>query len=211
MWSVRKVVFRQRCHRTKSKNRQMDAFRKVESRSRRAQLVESWTRVPKFVSSIPSRSCGRIFFCWVIFLCWFLFGVQYISILPTMTLKDPGHSAKSFTGYSWACVHLWPIEVEVVLSRPCLGMGENLVREQGYLQLVREHLSSVISAYWATVDWLWRKEWNCCEGVYLQWKKKEKRHRQGMIYCTFPQILGWEEKATARQENVIQVETYRIR
>ena len=52
------------------------------------------------------------------------------------------------------------------------------------MQLVKEYLATVISAYWATVNLSWHKEWNKCIWANLHLKKK-KKHRQEMNSWTF--------------------------
>ena len=54
------------------------------------------------------------------------------------------------------------------------------------MQLVREHLATVISvsAHWATVDWSWPKEWRWCVRANLHFKK-QTNHKLGMNGWTF--------------------------
>ena len=72
--------------------------------------------------------------------------------------------------------------------------------KRAHTQLVREHLTTVVSACSATVDWSWPKEWNYCARVNLHFgevKKKRKEKNAGWEWMvqTFPKILTREEKA----------------
>ena len=58
--------------------------------------------------------------------------------------------------------------------------------ETAHTQLVREHLATVVSARWATVNWSWHKERNPRARANLHLKQKQnKTHRWGMNSRTF--------------------------
>ena len=67
------------------------------------------------------------------------------------------------------------------------------IRKRAHVQLVREHLATVIPACWATVDWSWPKEWIWCARTNLHFKNKIRR--QGTVEHS-PKIVTSEEKAT---------------
>ena len=76
-------------------------------------------------------------------------------------VKDPGRSVKSACGRLHLSMHTsltqWSQNgLTMLLSRH----GRGPVRKWAHMQFIREHLVTVISAHWATVDWSWPKEWN---------------------------------------------------
>ena len=96
----------------------------------------------KAAMSNPGRSGGRIFFSRVNFVC-----------VPQWHVKDPGHSAKSADGRLHLNTHK-PL-TQRSRSGPTLTLSRHSVepiRKRAHTQLVREHLVTVVSAGWATVD-----------------------------------------------------------
>ena len=72
------------------------------------------------------------------------------------------------------------------LSR-CPGIVWEPIRKQVHTQLVREHLVTVVSAHWATVDWSWHKSGISVRELISTLKKRKKR-RRGINCPTFSQI-----------------------
>ena len=75
-------------------------------------------------------------------------------MLPQWHVIDPGHSAKSAGGRLHQNMHTpltqWSWSgLTMLLSRHSVGNYP----KQVYMQLVRERLTTVVSARWATVDW----------------------------------------------------------
>ena len=53
------------------------------------------------------------------------------------------------------------------------------IRKWAHMQLIREHSATVVSAYWATVDWSWPTEWiKCVELISISKKGKKKKKAQ---------------------------------
>ena len=49
------------------------------------------------------------------------------------------------------------------------------------MQLVSEHLATVISAHLATVDWSWPNRWNWCVPADIHFKKKKKASKEKAV------------------------------
>ena len=76
-------------------------------------------------------------------------------------VKDPVHSAKSAGGRLHLNMHA-PLTKQswCGLIMPLSRHSWESIRKWAHMQLVREHLVTIVSARWATVDWSWPKEWN---------------------------------------------------
>ena len=120
--------------------------------------LEHRTHDQKVASSDPGRSSQRTFFSRV------NFSVCSTPMLLHWPIKDPGHSAKSakvqVACHAQTCIHPWPNKVGVGWLCHCPGIVWEHIQKRANMQLVREHLVTVISARWATVDWSWSKERN---------------------------------------------------
>ena len=75
----------------------------------------------------------------------------------------------------------------------------NLSRKHAYVQLIREHSVTVISACRATVDWSWPKKKNWCAWGNLHIQKKKKKHRKGMNPTPTPHPPKKRPKGLNRQ------------
>ena len=77
----------------------------------------------------------------------------------------------------------------------CQGIVWKPIREisSQSLQLIREHLSTIISACWATVDWFLPEEWNWCVKHNLNNNKKVRAGRDWIIKPS-PKIHRCKEK-----------------
>ena len=76
----------------------------------------------------------------------------------------------------------------------------NLSGKRAHMQLIREHLATVISACWATVDWQWHKEWNFCVQADLHLLRKKKEGKMGNKSPNLPipqivKLLQWVKAA----------------
>ena len=121
-------------------------------------LVEHRTHDRKVASSNPSRSGKRIFLSRANFLCWLLSGVRSAPVLSRWHAKDPGHSAKSAGGRLYLNTHAPTTKqnqsgLTMPLSRHSVGTYKGISLHQ-YMQLIRNHSTTVVSAHWVTVDWL---------------------------------------------------------
>ena len=105
------------------------------------------------------------FFLWVSVVCWHLFGAcstpPPLPVFLQWHIKDSDHSAISAGGRLHLNTHTpltqWSRSgLTMLLSRHSVGT----IWKQAHMQLVREHLVTVISAHWAIVDWSWHKGWN---------------------------------------------------
>ena len=77
----------------------------------------------------------------------------------------------------------------------CLGIGWEPIRKRIHMQLVRERLSTVISACWAALDWSWPKSRSLLSTKKKKKKKAKSASREWFIK-SFPQILVCEGKPT---------------
>ena len=92
------------------------------------------------------------------------------------------------------------------LSR-CPGIVWELIRKQVHTQLIREHLVTVVSAHWATVDWSWHKSGISVHKLISTLKKIKKR-RQGMNCRTFSQNSRTQGKSTTNSLQVLKIVTF---
>ena len=136
-------------------------------------LVECQSHDQKIASSNPGRSCGIIFFSRVNFVCW-LIRCPFHPGVTTVACKRPQPFCQKCR---WQTTpkhaRTLPSKVGVGLLCHCPGTVWEPVRRWACTQLVKEHLATVISACWATVDWSWPKEWNWCVQADLHFKKKK--------------------------------------
>ena len=157
---------------------------------------DSWSKGCKFESRqeqqenflLQSQLC-------VLTLIW----CPFHPCVTAVARKRPHYSAKSAGGRLHLNTHTpWTHGSQSGLTR-CPGRVWESIRKRAHTQLIREHLVTVISARWATVDWSWPKEWNYWVRPNLHLKKKKrkekKKRRQGMNCRTFSQNPR-KEKAT---------------
>ena len=97
------------------------------------------------------------FFSLEVTFCWWPFHPR----LRQRHIKDQGHSAKSAGGRLHLNTHT-PLLQRGVGWLCCPGIVWGPSGKWAHPQLIREHLATVISACWATVDWFWPKMWNWC-------------------------------------------------
>ena len=130
----------------------------------------------KVTSSNPDRRGRRIFLSRVNFAFWLLFGVRATPVLPQGHVKDLCHSAKSAGSRLHLNTHT-PLtkQSRSGLTMPLPGIVWEPIRKRAHTYPVREHLVTVVSARWATVDWSWHKECQlvCSSKSPLQKKKKK--------------------------------------
>ena len=126
-------------------------------------MVERHVHDRKIASLNHGRSIGRNFFSRVNFLCWLLFSVRSTPCYHMWHVKDPGHSAKS------ANIRLHPNMHTPLTQRSRSGLTVlsshycgNLAVKRAQMQLIREHLATVLLARGATVDWSLPENWNRC-------------------------------------------------
>ena len=86
-------------------------------------------------------------------------------------------------GYTETRTHPWRNEIRVGWPRRCLCIVWEPIRKRAHTQLVRELSVTVVSAFWATMEWSWPKEWNYSGRANLHFKKK--KCRRGMNGRTF--------------------------
>ena len=146
--------------------------------ARIASWLEHWTHDRKVLSSNPGRSGGRIFFPRANFMCWLLFGVRSTPVLLQWHVKDSGHSAKSAGGRLHLNMHT-SLTQQSRLGWLCRCPGRVLepIRKRAHVQLVMEHLATVVSAHWATEDRSWPKEWNQCARANLHFKNNNNNNK----------------------------------
>ena len=153
----------------------------------------------------------RIFFFTVNFVCWLLLTSYSVSDPPPCyhsgTLKSPVILPKvQVAGYTWTSIRHWPNEVGVNWLCHCPGIVLEPIRKQAHTQLVREHSTTVVSAWWATVDWSWSKEWNWCARANLHFKppKKCKYGMNGWTLSPNPSKWGKSHHHHQAQSTCIQ-------
>ena len=122
-------------------------------------LWERQTCDQKVASSNPSTSSRRIFFSKVnsvltLILCPFHLLVTVVAHKrPWSFCKKCRWQVTPKRAYTLA-----PSKLGWLCS--CPGKVWESIRKWAHMQLIREHLVTVVSAHWATVDWSWPKEWN---------------------------------------------------
>ena len=93
---------------------------------------------------------------------------------PCVTVKDPGHSARSAGGRCYLNMHTLLTQwVRAGWLCRCPGIVWEPIQKQAHMQLVREHSATVTSALWAIVDWSWCKEWISLHELISTLKKKK--------------------------------------
>ena len=112
-------------------------------------------------------------------------------ILPKVQVAD----------YTQTRIHPWPNKVGDGWLCRCPGIAWEPIRTWSHKQLVREHLVTVISARWATVDWSWPKEWKWCAHANLHLKKKKSADGEWIVQQS-PKILACEETATFHTDSL---------
>ena len=104
-------------------------------------------------------------------------------------VKDPGHSTKSADGRLHLNM-LTPLTqrnwsgLTMLLCRHSMGTYQG--NECTCNSIIREHLATVLSACWATLDWFWPKKWVQCAQADLH-LNKQKTKTAGGEWMTFPQ------------------------
>ena len=125
-----------------------------------AQLVERWSRDWKVVGLIPSRSGRESSSSELTFCGYTYFGDCSTPVLPQWHVKDPCHPAKKCR---WRVTPKNAYNLDLTKSEWAFqAWCENLLGKGAHTQLLRERLSTVVSACWVTGDWSWPKEWRTC-------------------------------------------------